>query len=315
MFPQILYRQTAHKQPRFQLYTPGFNIHNGCWLEGSWVTVPKDEWLARKDAHQAMFESVRAEYHKQSYRDPAVRLGTLTEAKRIAYEHYSGSQILWAKMDGETAAFYVRTQANRLDPREVEAFRKNGAKILPVIWNAHSKEAQNALEGLDVPEDIVLDDKTPIDPWEGVVKRNKQSQRDFERGLLQGLTEGAPADVPDEGPQFMWEVAVWPLIEKEKEIIRDEWLDQQGLPNIYRKPLAELQQEYAEMRQEIRKGCGERFDALYERNKASHNECARANLDNCEGRIYSYVLPKFNEDGTHEPWGEKDVPWAHNTKV
>ena len=54
-----------------------------------------------------------------------------------------------------------------------------------------------------------------------------------------------------------------------------------------------------------------RFQQYYQESLESHNSCERNNLDNSKGTFYCYVLPKFNEDGTHEPWGEKDVPWGN----
>ena len=35
------------------------------------------------------------------------------------------------------------------------------------------------------------------------------------------------------------------------------------------------------------------------------------NLDNSKGALFSWVLPKFHDDGTHEPWGPRDYPWAN----
>lgn len=52
------------------------------------------------------------------------------------------------------------------------------------------------------------------------------------------------------------------------------------------------------------------FDALYAECVKTHNECARSNLDNSKGRSYTYVVPAFNDDGTHAPLGPKDFPWA-----
>lgn len=46
--------------------------------------------------------------------------------------------------------------------------------------------------------------------------------------------------------------------------------------------------------------------------KESHNSCARSNLDNSNGFLACYVLPQFKVDGTHEPWGDKDVPWGRD---
>ena len=51
------------------------------------------------------------------------------------------------------------------------------------------------------------------------------------------------------------------------------------------------------------------FDKLLAENRASHNECERANLDSSDGSSWCFVLPKFHKDGTHEPLGEKDAPW------
>lgn len=54
---------------------------------------------------------------------------------------------------------------------------------------------------------------------------------------------------------------------------------------------------------------GDKFPTLYAEALRGHNECARANLDNFNGGTYTYVIPAFNDDGTHAPLGPRDYPW------
>ena len=95
--PRILTRITNHKEPRYQFYQPGFNDGNGCWLNGSWVTVTKEEFDKNGAAHQAMYADVRDLQRKQNYRDPAVPPEKMNERQKKAWLHHCGSQIFEAK--------------------------------------------------------------------------------------------------------------------------------------------------------------------------------------------------------------------------
>lgn len=109
--------------------------------------------------------------------------------------------------------------------------------------------------------------------------------------------------------QFSAMMAFHELVEQEEMIIRGEWDRDHGQEDeaIPYEPEQE-RQLYVEMRGKLKPLAN--FDEWYNRSKNSHNECARANLDNSKGNLYCWVLPKFNDDGTHEPLGEHDGPWG-----
>lgn len=113
---------------------------------------------------------------------------------------------------------------------------------------------------------------------------------------------------PMEVRQFSAVMAIQSLIEIEERIIRTEWYKSVGVNDSLVDPVADLA-DYVLLRKKASQALGSSFDEFYTKGKASHNECARANLGD-HGKLYCFVLPVFYEDGTHEPWGEKDVPWG-----
>jgi hypothetical protein len=91
---------TKHKKPRYQLYQPGFNAGNSCWLEGEWLTVSREEFERRKITHTKMYGSFRG--LKQHHRDEPTPLDKLTVAQKQAYEFYSGDHLFdgpWGERD------------------------------------------------------------------------------------------------------------------------------------------------------------------------------------------------------------------------
>ena len=94
MFPKEVSRITSHKKPRYQLYQPGFNDRNSCWLEGEWINLPEKEWLARKDDHERMYASVGKDRRKQHHRDEPTSFTQMTDAQRQAWNHYRGNDTI-----------------------------------------------------------------------------------------------------------------------------------------------------------------------------------------------------------------------------
>jgi len=68
--------------------------------------------------------------------------------------------------------------------------------------------------------------------------------------------------------------------------------------------------QYVKALTAARKTLGADFDLLYEKARLEGNECTRLNLDSHNGILYCYVVPKFYDDGTHEPLGPRDFPWG-----
>lgn len=110
---------------------------------------------------------------------------------------------------------------------------------------------------------------------------------------------------------FMAEMAVYSLVELEERIIGLEFFLSYNQPNEVSNQdrIEKYKLEHEALYKQLTETLGERFQAIYDHVLTEENKCARANLDNNDGRLYSYVIPKFNPDGTHEPWGPRDVPW------
>lgn len=147
----------------------------------------------------------------------------------------------------------------------------------------------------------MVDTGEPFDFWADIVRNNKQRARNlFDESLrhLEGKVE--------KGSLFAVMMATQCLIDVELEIIQAEHKLSLGEKDLYT-DLEEEKIKYAEMRQALEsKG----LHKAYLRTKRSHNTCERHNLDNSKGTLYCFVLPVFNLDGSHEPWGERDVPWG-----
>jgi hypothetical protein len=297
--PGTFYRVTTHKKPRYQLYIPGFNPANSCWLDGSWVTVKKDDYDERHKAHQKLFKKALKGRGKQHYRDAATTLTMLTEAQRMAYEHYSGQARFDVRYEnGVVGPVGVEMSGNRLKKGQAKWMRESGMKI--IRFTTTTGKTVDALEGFDVPEDLIHEDQTPIDPWKEVVAQNIQNQVDMFYGCFEEAV-GVPVD-------FCHQMAVGILIQKEESIIRQEWNAQVGRGDGYDDIPRDIK-HYKGMRAKAEEVMGEAFAAQYEQSRGTHNQCARSNLGD-SGVLFCFVLPKFNMDGTHEPWGSRDVPWG-----
>lgn len=116
---------------------------------------------------------------------------------------------------------------------------------------------------------------------------------------------------------FMAEMAVYSLVELEGRIIGLEFFLTTNPRNEVsnQERVEKYKKEHLELHTQLTVSLGERFEEIYQTVLAGENECSRANLDNNDGRLYSYVIPKFNPDGTHEPWGPRDVPWNPGANI
>lgn len=130
-----------------------------------------------------------------------------------------------------------------------------------------------------------------------------------DESILHGLVTVITTQTPDDSPILL--VAARHLVEKEIEIVREEhYLELH--PGAEDRPidLDEERRTYVRWRRTLVDAMTqERFDPAYAAAKKDHNDCARANLDQSDGTMIDYVLPEFRPDGTHKPWGPKDVPW------
>jgi len=312
-FPKQVTRVTKHKKPRYQLYQPGFNRFNSCWLPGEWVTVPEKEWKAKRASHTKMYKGVSAKSNNQHYRNKGTALKRLAQAEKQAYEFNSGSMTFDAIVNNGENEFNrvspigVRMQGNRVRPEDAKSMLERGYRILRKVKKPNGKVV-NQTRGVKIPADFISDaeaeDGDPVNFWAEVVKQNKAKEIGMFNSCLGALKD---TTVPEQERGFAAMMAFQQLIMSEENIIREEYNRTKGKVD----DLMDLDEEhktYVKMRAELEKFEG--FEDLYQRALAGHNECARHNLDNSKGLLYSYVLPKFHSNGTHEPWGERDVPWG-----
>jgi hypothetical protein len=296
MIPKELFRITNHRNPQFQLYQPGFNISNSCWLEGKWIKVPEQEWLARKDKHQELYKDVRKVSKTQHHRNPGKSVEELNPAEKQAYEFFSGTATLQCLIRGCAQSVPVENAGDKVKPESIKWIKSHGFKVIARVKGPDGATISQLSCG--IPEDLIVDTGEPFDFWKSIVDQNKKKAKGMFDASLSQLNE------------FSTMIAVQSLIEVEEEIIQAEHKLSLGQKDLYT-DLEEETARYVGMRKEIEdKGLHE----AYERGKLTHNECARSNLDNSNGFLFCFVLPKFNTDGTHEPWGERDVPWSRVDK-
>src|SRR5512142_2541869 len=117
MFPKELARVTKHKKPLHQLYQPGFNISNSCWLDGGWITVPAQEWESRKAAHLELYKNLKKQAKSQSHRGPKKEVSALSPAEKQAYEYFSGTTILDCLINGRAHPVEIDLASNKITQR------------------------------------------------------------------------------------------------------------------------------------------------------------------------------------------------------
>ena len=304
-FPKKFARITKHKKPRCQIYQPGFNDRNSCWLEGQWLTLPNDEWEARKDEHVAMYEEARKTAGVQCSQNPGTPVEKMTPAQRQAWEYYSGNTSIHGRDEsGATICFYVELRGGKMGQDQIEHLRANDIKVFDKV-TTQTDDPESIGEQLGMPDDLLIEE--PHDPWEDIIAENRKRSFDMSAGIAEGLATGEGAAMCGGDSHVMGlmaGVAMHGLLEIEEEIIRGEL---EPGKDRYHDP-EEAKARYVKLHATLKQQFGEHFDALYAQNKATENSCARHNLDNSNRYLYSYVLPEFHDDGSHEPWGENDVP-------
>jgi len=309
-FPKDLFRVTSHQPPRFQLYQPGFNPSNSCWLNGKWLTVPKAEYEKRKAKHQRIYKGLRDAVATQHHRNKRTALKDMTEAQRQAYEFFSGEETLTVKQADGYGLVSVEMGGTKVKPHCIEWIRAKGWKIPRLIVRDNGEKTYDQTRGRGIPDDLIEVTKKPVDTWKEIVKQNKENQRELSRGLLQSSLEEAQPPGMIMGcdfKTFALSMSMHGLLEMEEEIVRCEFNATKGKKDRL-SDLEDERAEYVKLRGDLSKH--PHFEEAYDHAKAEHNDCARANLDSSKGTLFDWVLPKFSPDGTHEPWGPKDVPWA-----
>jgi hypothetical protein len=311
--PKALARITSHKKARYQLYQPGFNPANSCWLNGEWVTLTKTEWTKLKGTHAKLYAHVHGECKKQHHRNKATPLKKLDPAQRQAYEFYSGDHMLEGHRNGSVSPCRIHMGGNSPRPKDVEWLRREKFKFPRFIKNGPKAKPYDQLKDLNFPADLIEENKKAFDFVTAVVAKNRARTTDFFESSVTAITSEPPPDAPKgtEYQGFAARMAFSLLIDQEETIIRTEWEKGRG-EDWLETSLENERGIYVGMRAKLKASVAN-FDEFYQSVRESHNECARKNLGD-HGLLFCFVLPKFNEDGTHEPWGERDVPWGNKPK-
>ena len=300
MFPKKFSRITKHKKPRYQLYQPGFNASNSCWLKGEWITLPEEEWRACREQHEELYACVVEESARQHHRNGPTDPEHMTPAQHQAWLSCSGNATIEGRhANGNVGPYGADFAGGRIHKRSIAHMRKIGWKAFRRC-RLHPDGEIIDQQNLGLPDDLLLDEDGAPDVTSEIVEQNRQASADMFDACLD----------PDDGSfgTFKAQMAIQYLLEIEEEIIQAEWDASRGKPDPYT-DLGKSRQQYAEMRRKARQSLGGRFDELMAGVKESHNSCARANLDNSDGRLFAFVLPEFHDDGSHDPVGERDVPW------
>jgi hypothetical protein len=304
-----LFRITNHKTPRYQLYQPGFNPNNSCWLPGEWITLSKKDWLKQKSLHCKMYANLQEETNKQYYRNKGTALKNMSAAQKQAYEFYSGDAhfdvIYEAGYHGAVKDYYgvvsVKMAGKFLMPSQEKWLRARHCKIIKNLKNSYTNKIENQTKGYSLPKDLIIDNPIPLDFEKNIVDQNMQQSEDiFFFALEEAIKDSLVSS-------FAALTVFGLLLEQENLIISSDWKASKGQPDVYYDKELE-KQRYANMREALEKV--ENWKTYYDEHKLSHNNCERENLDNSDGELYAFVLPEFHSDGTYEPWGDKDVPWG-----
>ena len=321
-------RTTKHNKPRFQFRWFGFNAENSCWIgptNGEWVDVPSEAvFLADRDAHEALMVQSEAERRAgmktQRHNGDPTPVESMTPAQRAAWNHFSGFMNVAVRVDpafkakedfhllpGQVGHVSIEMSGDRLGGASLRFLRNNGLWIIRWVKHGYTGSITDTLATLSgVPDDLIdpdvgTDEASAVDPWAAIVQRNMVRQKEHAVGLAGHHVRGAG------GP---WgQMAVAGLVRMEEGIVRSKWkaasggdLDPYTFPDLAR-------DLYVEARREIANTLGDDFDPLYASVKDRRNATARSSLDLSGGSMFSFVLPVFHEDGSHEAWGDRDVPW------
>lgn len=316
--PKDLARITSHTKPRYQLYQPGFNPSNACWLSGEWVTVTKAEWTKRKASHQKTYGKVRDLIKTQHYRNKGKDLKNLTPAERQAYESFSGQQMLHGTRKGVVSPCRINMAGTRPKASDLAWLRREAFKFPRYVKHGPKGKVADQLRGLDFPADLIDENSKAkaFDYASAVVATNKSRMSDFFDSAVQAITSEPPTDAPvmngQTYQQFAATMALQQLIDQEEAIVRGEWEKSRG-EDWLETDLNDERAKYVSMRAKLKVAITS-FDEAHDLVRKNHNKCERRNLDNSEGHLFCFVLPKFNDDGSHEPVGERDVPWGQKPR-
>jgi len=293
------------KNDRYQIYQPGFNSSNSCWLAGAWVTLPKQEWGKIKDEHEKLYSTLDTK--NQSHHNGPTLLKDMSLAQKKAWEYFSCKNTFecYNENNKECVKFVAVNLAmsgRSISKKSLKWFKDEwlakGFKIIRFV-SSYGETSEQTKE-FSIPEEILLDNKEPIDTVKLTIEQNEAYSYSMAESILDRYVKGSD--------DFITSMAIQILIDLEQEIIRSEWHKSKGKPDFY-EDIKKSTERYVVLRKKAKEKLLDSFDSLYRQVKESHNSCERSNLDTSKGSLFCFVLPVFNDDGSHEPWGSKDVPW------
>jgi len=286
------------------LYQPGLNESNSCWLPGKWLYVSKEEYEKRHKSQNDMYSDLRKKTKDQHHRDGSIDPSDMDKAQKQAWEFFSGTSVFDCLVNEKYhSAVGVHMKANRtIWDSDIKWMREKKFKFIKYIL--HNNEAVEQMKGIDVPEDLIIDKKKPVNTLKMTVNQNKEKSRQMFRALSEPIEKQKNSGLTPSSNDFYTLMAVRSLIELETEIIRNEWHKKYNKEMLYDTYEDDIK-DYVEQRAKLKELLKDKFEPIYNDIKESANSCNRTNRDN---GLYSYVLPTFYDNGTHEPWTENDVP-------
>ena len=167
-------RMTNHRVPRYQLYQPGFNPSNSCWLHGGWITVRKDAWKRRKAVHTTMARIILAESKTQHHRDLATPVEKLTPMQRTAWEHSSGTSLLSCRSShGHVLHVSVGLASDRITESSLKWLAEDGYRILSKTVHPCTEALAAQIEELRSTRPELIDECVkPVNVHETIIKQN-----------------------------------------------------------------------------------------------------------------------------------------------
>lgn len=210
--------------------------------------------------------------------------------KRLSRTFYTTSGLVFDT--GACRDIYERRELKKERQREMAATRKRTAKKdAPVATDApvvNMVGVHNAIRDLHYAnEDRVI--------------------TDLNEAVAMGVSLGGGQD------DFMRQMVAYMVYKAAEHILRIEdgaRLNPKADPVTLAEDVSIAKRQYVKALTAARKTLGADFDRLYEQARLEGNAGARSNLDSYNGMLYNYVVPKFYDDGTHEPLGPRDFPWG-----
>lgn len=133
-----------------------------------------------------------------------------------------------------------------------------------------------------------------------------------ERRAYDGLNAFVAMGGNAPGMDFMRSMVAYSVLKSAEQVLRIE--DELRTAPARRARIEEdikfTREHYARTLAGARQTLGLDFDRLYMAAVAEHNANARQMLDSSNGTTFDFIIPKFNDDGTHEPLGPRDFPWG-----